>query len=378
MDFPLPIPDALRTALPGGTSVLVALSGGVDSSVALALLHALGCEVTAVTFKNFCYGEEKLVTEKSCCSEAAVSDARRIAQRFQVPHWVTDVTDRFRALVIEPFVREYSMGRTPNPCLSCNASVRFPQLVHLADQLGAAFVATGHYARLERRDGDLVLLQGVDSRKDQAYFLYRVDRALFPRITFPLGWYRKEQVRAAARLLDLPVASKHDSQEICFVPGGDRTFLFREPAACAEGEIVDARGRLLGRHRGLVHYTVGQRRGLGIAASQPLYVLSLDRQRNRLVVGPERELGVRRITCDDFQPGISGFPCRGPGIWQGRSCVARIRHRHAGAPVQAWRLQGDTLEVELAAEVRGAAPGQALVLYHAEQVLGGGRIRRTA
>jgi len=208
--------------------------------------------------------------------------------------------------------------------------------------------------------------------------LYRVDRALFPRIAFPLGWYRKEQVREAARALDLPVANKHDSQEICFVPDGDRTFLFREPPACEPGDIVDVHGRILGRHRGLVHYTVGQRRGLGIAAPEPLYVLSLDRQRNRLVVGPERELGVRRIKCDGFVPSVAGFPVDGPGEWQGRSCVVRIRHRHAGAPVQAWHLRGDCLEVQLADEVRGAAPGQALVLYHADQVLGGGRIRQTA
>jgi tRNA-specific 2-thiouridylase len=375
MGFPLPIPPLLRAALPPGTSVLVALSGGVDSSVALAMLHALGCRVASVTFKNFCYADDTLTTEKSCCSQAAIDDARRLAYAYDVEHWVTDVSAKFQHHVIDPFVQEYSAGRTPNPCLGCNSEVRFPHLVRLADQMGMAMVATGHYARLESRDGGVRLLRGLDEAKDQAYFLYRVDRQLFSRLVFPLGWYRKEQVRVAAQALGLPVASKHDSQEVCFIPDGDRSFLFSEVPDNTPGEIVDTAGKVVGRHRGLVHYTVGQRRGLGIAAPQPLYVLNLDRERNRVVVGTERELGVRRISCDRFVTTAPSFPASGPAKGYAQSLLARVRHRHVGAAVMGWRQHDDRLEVELANEVRGVAPGQSLVLYQGDEVLGGGRIR---
>ena len=377
MDFPLSIPPVLRSAVPAGSSVLVALSGGVDSSVALALLHELGCELFAVTFKNFCYGEDTASSERSCCSLEAIEDARRIAHRFRTKHWVTDVTALFQEKVIEPFVREYATGRTPNPCLSCNATVRFPELVRLADQLGLDLVATGHYARLERREGELRLLRGIDTEKDQAYFLYRIDRRLFPRMVFPLGWYRKEEVRRAARALSLPVASKHESQEICFVPTGDRSFLFDTLTATTPGDIVDRRGEILGRHKGLVYYTVGQRRGLGIGGGEPFYVLDIEEERNRLVVGTERELAVQRITCDNFVAAIAEFPATIPVCDNGSVPVARIRHRHSGAAVASWQRTADRIVVELSEPVKGVAPGQSLVLYQAEQVLGGGRIRET-
>jgi tRNA-specific 2-thiouridylase len=379
MDFTLPIPPALRQAVPTGTRVLLALSGGVDSAVALAVLRQLGCEITAVTFRNFCLGDagpEGADGERSCCSLEAVEDARRVAASLGARHWVHDVAPLFRDEVIAPFVAEYAAGRTPNPCLACNARVRFPELVRLADQLGLEMVATGHYARREGGRGEARLRRGVDRDKDQSYFLYRLERSLLARALFPLGWATKVQVRDAARVLGLPVAAKAESQEICFVPDDDRTYLFAGGAAAAAGEIVDREGRVVGAHRGLAHYTVGQRRGLGVAAAQPLYVLALDAPRNRVVVGPEEALVVRDVVCDEVVETSGPLPAEGPSA--GRVCVARIRHRHAGVRVAGWRWRDGRLEVALAEPARGVAPGQALVLYEDDLVLGGGRIVGTA
>ena len=378
MKFPLPIPPPLQAAVRPGTGVLLALSGGVDSSVALALLASLGCQVYAVTFKNFCYGDETTTGERACCSAEAIADAQRIAHRFGARHWVTDVSALFQREVIEPFVAAYSAGRTPNPCLTCNERVRFPELVRMTRQLGLELAATGHYSRILHEDGCCRLARGVDSKKDQSYFLYGVERTLLPRLLFPLGWYRKEEVRQAASALALPVAAKPESQEICFVPDGDRSFLFAGAEAATGGDIIDRHGSVLGQHRGLVHYTVGQRRGLGIATGQPLYVLALDRERNRLVVGPAPELAVSRIQCDRFIATVEDFPEQGPptevpGFW-----MARIRHGHQGAPVADWCRAGQELSVTLDGSAAGVAPGQALVLYHDDIVLGGGRIRQTA
>ena len=378
MSFPLPIPAPLREAVRPGTGVLVALSGGVDSSVALAVLDHLGCEIHAVTFKNFCYGDEGDSSGRSCCSREAIEEARRVAERFGARHWVADVSESFRSCVIDPFVAEYSDGRTPNPCLACNALVRFPALVQRAEQLDLERVATGHYARVEPLAGGACLRRGLDPEKDQAYFLYRLGRELLPRVLFPLGWYRKVEVREAARALVLPTADRCESQEICFVPGGDRSFLFPADVGIEAGEIVDREGMVLGKHGGLIHYTVGQRRGLGIAAPEPLYVLALDREQNRVVVGPRRELAVRRVICDSFVATVADFPGTGPPSGVEGSWLARIRYRHAGTPVAGWSRQDGDLSVVLARPANGVAPGQSLVLYQDDLVLGGGRIVATA
>lgn len=373
MTFPLPIPEPLRQALPPGTGVLLGISGGVDSAVTLALLRALACDVQCVTFKNFCYSADAVdLTEKSCCSLDAIEDARRLARRFDAPHWVGDVAPDFRQAVIDPFISEYQAARTPNPCVACNSDVRFPELVRLADRQGCQFAATGHYARMVFQEGQARLMTGLDPAKDQSYFLHRVPRALFPRLVFPLGWWVKDEVRRAARDLGLSVAEKQDSQEICFVPDDDRSFLFAE--ADQPGEVVNRQGEVLGSHRGLVHYTVGQRKGLGIAADRPLYVVALDRETNRVVLGYREELAVTGIVADRFTPALDGFPDTMP---DGEVFLARVRHRHAGTPVAGWTRQGDHLEVVLAEPVEGVAPGQAVVLYAGDAVLGGGRIRET-
>jgi len=381
MDFPLTIPTTLRDSCGPGERVLLGLSGGVDSGVALALLTHLGCEVITVTFKNFCYSDNDNITEKSCCSLDAIEDAQALAFRFGAQHWVADVVDLFQQEVIDPFVKQYSCGLTPNPCLDCNSRVRFPEMIRLADQRDCTLVATGHYARHDL--AEQILLSGIDPDKDQAYFLSRVDRRLRSRIVYPLGWYTKQEVRLAARKLGLIVADKAESQEICFVPSGDRSFLFSNADVQAPGPIIDRQGNILGHHRGLIHYTVGQRRGLGIAYSEPLYVLEVDTVGNRLIVGVRAETAVTRISCTDFQVSVDRLPSMqqpagGKYIDSSEGVIARIRHRHLGARVVSWVLEGQLMQVELADDVHGVAPGQALVLYQRGIVLGCGTIVSTS
>ncbi len=377
MSFPLPVSDALRAALPRGAGVLLGLSGGVDSSVSLALLQHLGCEVHTVTLKNFCTSDGAFGGEgnRSCCSLDAIDAARRTAAARGARHWVSGVEPAFRARVIGPFVDEYLAGRTPNPCVGCNGAVRFPQLTRLADELGLGFVATGHYARVLAGPGGPGLHRGLDPDKDQSYFLHRLDRGVLGRCVFPLGWSSKSEVRAAAAALGLESAARPDSQEICFVPDDDRAFLFEGRETGRGGEIVHRDGRCLGRHRGLEHYTVGQRRGLGLADAEPLYVLALERERNRVVVGPREALRVARVRCDGFAD-LADVPDRGPP--DGAPWTAQLRHRHAGVPVRSWSRAGGDFEVELGAAAEGVAPGQFLVLYRGDRVCGGGRIVGTA
>jgi len=378
MTFPLDIPVDLRRQLPPGTGVLLGLSGGVDSAVTLALLKALGCEVQCVTFKNFCYGDGEIVTtEKSCCSLDAIEDARGLAFRFDTTHWVGDVEQPFRERVIDPFVADYLRAETPNPCLDCNATVRFPELVRLAERQGCAFAATGHYARIVGLGADARLWRGLDRGKDQSYFLHRIERRLFPRLVFPLGWYEKSQVREAARQLGLPVAEKRDSQEICFVPDGDRGFLFRDQPdtrATRPGDIVNRQGEVLGRHRGLIHYTMGQRKGLGIAAPRPLHVLELDLDRSRLVVGAKADLLRHDLIGDHFCAAVPDFPDTWTAAPAAEPVVVRIRHRHPGAVVRSWHLAQGRIHLTMADTIDGPTPGQACVLYQGDVVLGGGRI----
>lgn len=376
MPFPLPVPPDLRAAAPPGTRVLLGVSGGVDSSLALALLVHLGCEVHCVTFKNFCTAAGAFGGEgnRSCCSLDAIEDARRLAARFGVRHWVSSTETRFRDEVIDPFVDAYLSGRTPNPCVACNTSVRFPELAHRADALGLDRIATGHYARTERRGDETALLRGVDADKDQSYFLHGLDQDLLARCLFPLGGLEKTQVRAAAAALGLSAAARPDSQEICFVPDDDRRFLFAGRGGESPGEIVDGDGRVVGTHRGLIHYTVGQRRGLGVAAPQPLYVVALDAEANRVVVGPRAVLDVRTVSCDRFARTAPGFPDRGVTPEDARGLRAQIRYRHPGTPVSRWTVAGERLQIGLAAPAQGVAPGQFLVLYEGERVLGGARI----
>ena len=371
MSFPLPLPPDLCRAVPPGTRVLLGVSGGVDSSLALAILRHLECDVRCVTFRNIPAAGEG---GRPCRLSDVVEDARRLAARFDVPHSVSDVEPRFRERVIDPFVEAYLSGRTPNPCVACNTEVRFPELVRLADASGLDRIATGHYARVERRDGEAALLRGLDGGKDQSYFLHGLERGWLERCLFPLGWLEKTRVREAAAALGLDAATRSDSQEICFVPDDDRSALFAGRGGETPGEIVDRSGRVLGEHRGLIHYTVGQRRGLGVAATEPLYVLDLDVPANRVVAGPREALAVRRVIGEDVRRLMSGLPDRGDGTLDGRALTAQIRYRQTPVPVAAWSIDGTRLEVELAEPAFGVAPGQSIVLYDRDRVLGGARI----
>jgi tRNA-uridine 2-sulfurtransferase len=344
---------------PDPNRTLVAMSGGVDSAVAAQLALDAGHEVIAVTLELWAHPD--LDGERSCCSPQAVTGARTLAHRMGLSHVTLDLRDAFKQEVVDDFVTEHAEGRTPNPCVRCNGLVRFDGMLALVEQLGAARLATGHYARIERDESGPLLQAAGDPRKDQTYMLARLEPHELERLWFPLGEYEKPQVRDIARQAGLPVAEKPESQDLCFLAGLDRSRVLRPGGP---GEIVDLRGRVLGRHDGQESFTVGQRRGLGVAASTPLYVLHKDARNGRVTVGPREALATTRVT-------LTGARLLRPG-----ATVDRVKLRYRSAPV-ACRLQGDPLPgnyerlvIELADPVDGAAPGQTACLMWEERVVG--------
>ena len=348
-----------------GARIVVAMSGGVDSSVVAALAARSGAEVIGVTLQLYDQGEA-VARSKTCCAGQDIYDARVVADRLGISHHVFDYESAFRTSVIERFADEYARGRTPVPCISCNQGVKFTDLLGFARELGADCLATGHYVRRAIGANGPELHRAADPARDQSYFLFATTREQLDFLRFPLGDLPKAAVREIARELALAVAGKPDSQDICFVPDGDYARIVAKvrPEAAQPGEIVDADGRVLGRHRGLIHFTVGQRRGLEIGGQRaPLYVLRLEPETRRVVVGPKAALAVRSAA-------LSAVNWLGEG--QRESLGVKVRSLAQPAPARF-----DGRNVHFQAPEYGVAPGQAAVIYAGERVLGGGWIEST-
>lgn len=348
-----------------GARIVVAMSGGVDSSVVAALAHRSGAEVIGVTLQLYDHGVA-VGRGKSCCAGRDIRDARAVADRLGFAHHVFDYESRFRESVIDRFADEYANGRTPVPCISCNQSVKFTDLLAFARELGADCLATGHYVRRGLGPNGPELHRAADPARDQSYFLFATTRDQLDFLRFPLGGLPKAAVRELARELALIVADKPDSQDICFVPDGDYARIVEKvrPETAQRGEIVDRSGRVLGTHRGLIHFTVGQRRGLEIGGqSEPLYVLKLEPESRRVVVGPKQALAVRSARLDDIN-----------WLGEGQQGGLQVKVRSLARPAPA-RLEGE--RVVFQTPEYGVAPGQAAVIYDGERVLGGGWIAET-
>lgn len=351
--------------MPTKPRVLVAMSGGVDSSVAAALLVRDGYDCVGVTMKLFEDGVE--LPDRPCCSLDSTSDARRVAQLLGIPHYVLNMVDHFGRDVIADFVREYAEGRTPIPCVRCNTFTKFSDLVAKADAIDAEFIATGHYARAEGGR----LLRGSDNNKDQTYFLWGIDRAVLPRLILPIGNLTKTETRQIARDLQLPrVADKAESQEICFVPDGDYVQILKRElpagaAALSRGNIVTADGTVVGEHEGFARFTIGQRKGLPGGYGEAMFVVALRPDTREVVIGPHDALLGHGVVARELSWLVDPAPRVGDAVH------VRVRHRAALVPATVTRLDGREIELALAAPIAAITPGQSLVLYDGDVVLGG-------
>lgn len=354
--------------------VVVAMSGGVDSSVAAALVKSAGYDTIGITLQLYDHGEA-VKRKGACCAGQDIHDARNVAASLDIPHYVLDYESLFRESVIDNFADTYLSGHTPIPCVRCNETVKFKDLLTTAKDLGAEALVTGHYIETSFNDGQWQMRRPVDEKRDQSYFLFSTTPEQLSFLRFPLAHLTKNEIREFAAKLALPVADKPDSQDICFVPNGDYATVIERlrPDCSLPGEIVDMDGNILGQHQGVLHYTVGQRRGLGVAIGEPLYVVRIDADKRQVIVGPKDALARRTIMLDEVN-------------WLGGEMLSdpidvKVKIRSTGSPVRAnlTLLQGQRAEVSLDIPEEGVSPGQACVFYGADEgpaarVLGGGWI----
>lgn len=355
--------------------ILTAMSGGVDSSVAAYLLKAGGFEVVGAMMKLFSDGDLEAIPEtrsRACCTLSDAEDARAVANSMGIPFYVFNFAADFAADVTEKFVKAYLAGQTPNPCIDCNRFMKFEKFLHRATELECDGIATGHYARVSREAGGRFLLKtGLDAAKDQSYVLYAMTQEQLSRTYFPLGGLRKEEVRAIAEARGFVNAKKRDSQDICFAPDGDYAgFIERRTGMpAAPGRFIDKNGAALGEHRGIINYTIGQRKGLGLSAPEPLYVLGLNAEENTVTLGSNNELFSRELTAHDIN--LIPFDKLDGSL----RVMAKIRYAHTPQPAVLRQLSEDSFHVEFDTPQRAITPGQAVVLYDGETVIGGGTIK---
>jgi len=351
--------------------LVIAMSGGVDSSAAAWLLRQAGHELVGLFMRNGVHVEEHEVAKKACCSVSDARDARMIAAQLGIPFQSVDLKEEFKT-IIQYFLREYSRGRTPNPCAVCNRDLKFDRLIRFARELGLEGVATGHYARIERVDGRVELHRGLDETKDQSYQLFCVKEENLARTWLPLGGMRKSEVRRVAQAAGLRTAAKKDSQEICFVPSNDyRNLLKQESVALHPGELVDTGGRVLGTHAGTEHFTIGQRRGHGIAAGEPLYVVALEPQSGRVVLGSREECEQREMLVEDLN--WIGYEL---GVNAELRCAVQHRYRGEAAAASIVRISDSSARVCFDEPQLALTPGQGAAFYLGTRLVGGGWIER--